>query len=115
MIGEIVRLCEEKGGATYSLYFGDQSGQPFYAVGADTHLSAFLQPLEVFDLYVEVRRFLEKARDLLRQYPRCCIGLWKGEDADGIFVYLDVSILIYDEQIARDFGAEGNQIWVCFI
>jgi hypothetical protein len=109
-IREILRLLnnpERGGGVTYSLYFGDQWAEPFYAVGLSNDLTCFVDIDEVEET---VTRFIRTYRKLLT-HPRCCLGIWQAADADGIEkLWLDVSVLIYREEIAHAFATEGNQI-----
>jgi hypothetical protein len=104
----ILEQREREGGATYSLYFGDQFHEPFFAVALDNRLTQRLR--DSGDLFPVILDFLERNRNLLR-HPRCCVGIWKGTDPDGQWmVFLDVTVLVYHEEIARAFGTEGNQI-----
>lgn len=110
-VEEILRILEEPerdGGATYSLYFGDQYRQPFFAVAIDNRLTQRLNDPD--NLVQDIHQFLQKNRDLLA-HPRCCIGIWKGTDPDGnIMVFLDVTVLVYNKTVAHRFGVESNQI-----
>jgi hypothetical protein len=105
---QILAQLEREGGATYSLYFGDQFGEPFYAVALDNRLTQRLpDPVDPSDA---ILGFLEMHRDLL-MHPRCSVGVWTGADPDGVeMLFLDITVLVYNEPVARDFGAQGNQI-----
>jgi hypothetical protein len=111
VVREILRLLDQPergGGATYSLYFGDQFGEPFFAVALDNRLTQRLPDPD--DLSQAVVDFLELHRDLLMQ-PRCSVGIWIGVNPDGVrLLFLDVTVLVYNETVARAFAAEGNQI-----
>ena len=104
---EILEKPESGGGATYSLYFGDQIKQPFFAVGLDNDLTAYPDAESVAE---ELQAFIEQHYSLL-QHPRCCIGIWKGINEEGVeSFFLDVSVLVYQESVARNFGQESDQI-----
>ena len=109
-VHEILTILEKSrnsGGATYSLYFGDQRGQPFFAVGLDNELTVYPDAESIAE---ELQAFIEQHYSLL-QHPRCCIGIWKGLSADGVeSLFLDLSVLVYEERVARDFAGESDQI-----
>ena len=117
----ILHNPERNGGVTFSLYFGDQAGEPFYAVGMDNNLTQHIMlarfsltkneetPTRDF-LTENLAAYLARHRQLLIN-PRCCIGLWEGPLRDGVTeLYLDISVLIYHETLAHAFGKESNQI-----
>lgn len=57
-----------------------------------------------------IAQYLVAHRRLLKN-PRCCIGIWRATDEDEINrIYLDISVLVYNEGMAQDFGRAGNQI-----
>ena len=104
---EILQIYKQKGGATFSPYFGDQMGQPFFAVGLDNNLTQF-PSLDTFASDIAV--FLRANRSLLT-HPRCCIGLWEEYDDNQIpLLFLDITVLVYNKDIAREFALEGDQI-----
>jgi hypothetical protein len=111
VVQEIQRLLDQPergGGATYSLYFGDQFGEPFFAVALDNRLTQRLPDPD--DLSQAVADFLALHRNLLR-HPRCSVGIWTGVNPDGIrMLFLDVTVLVYNETIALTLAAESNQI-----
>jgi hypothetical protein len=111
VVREILQLLdrpERGGGATYSLYFGDQFAEPFFAVALDNRLTQRLPDPD--DLSQAVEDFLELHRDLL-MHPRCGVGIWTGVNPDGVrMLFLDVTVLVYNEATARTFAEEGNQI-----
>src|SRR5690348_778416 len=76
----VLEKPESGGGATYSLYFGDQLGQPFFAVGLDNELTVYPDAESIVE---ELQAFIEQHCDLLEN-PRCCIGIWKGVTEDGV-------------------------------
>jgi hypothetical protein len=103
----ILAQPQSDGGATYSLYFGDQMGAPLYAVGLDSNLTKTVAPDELPQALVW---FLRAHRELLT-HPRCSLGVWQARDADGVQrAWIDVAVLVYNETIARAFAREGNQI-----
>ena len=110
------------GGVTFSLYFGNQTSEPLYVVGLDNNLTRYPVILR-FDsgggesraeasasLADAMEGYLQEHRRLLTN-PRCCIGLWSVTQEDGSpKLFLDVSVLVYNETQALAFGREGNQI-----
>lgn len=114
----IVDIYEATGGATFSLSFGDQSQEPLYVVGLDNNLTKHPSPSDFDEEEVDnslflmraVGHYLETHRSLLEN-SRCCIGLWSLADEEGQpKIFLDVSVLVYNKEIAYAFGREGNQI-----
>lgn len=61
-------------GVTYNLYFGDQWGQPLYAVGLNND---WTEEADAAQLSYALREFLHKHQGWLSN-PRCCIGVWRG-------------------------------------
>ena len=110
-IQEILAILDNPdngGGATYSLFFGSQLGQPFYAVALDNRLTERMNSPE--NLGEAIQGFLARNRRLL-SHPRCCVGIWIGINPDGVRqLFLDVAVLVYQEAVARDFGVESDQI-----
>jgi hypothetical protein len=110
-VQEILRILEQlerEGGATYSLYFGDQFGEPFFAVALDNRLTQRLP--DPGDLAQAIGDFIDLNWDLLIS-PRCSVGIWAGVNADGAWMlFLDVAVLVYNESVAYAFGTESNQI-----
>ena len=103
----ILNAPERKGGVTFSLYFGDQWKQPFYAVGLDNDRTKTANPEETAQA---LAAFLQSQREMLL-HPRCCLGVWRTTDADGVeTVWLDIAILVYNRDRAQDFAQAGNQI-----
>ncbi len=103
----ILNKPERDGGVTYSLYFGDQFGQPFYAVGLDNNFTWTAEPEALTEA---LTGFLQARRDLLT-HPRCCVGIWRTKDVDGVeTAWIDVAVLVYNEARAREFALGGNQI-----
>lgn len=104
----ILEQPESNGGATYSLYFGDQFREPFFAVALDNQLTQRLYT--PVNLRQAILDFFELNHGLLK-HPRCCVGIWKGVNPDGsVIVFLDVTFLVYNEVVAYAFGVEGSQI-----
>ena len=122
-VAAIVDCYQTTGGATFSLYFGRQAGQPLYVVGLDNNLTKYPAPSDNIRreagstagatlgfLERAIARYLVTHRRLLRN-PRCCVGVWAVTVGAGLKrIFLDVSVLVYDEEIAQAFGREGNQI-----
>ena len=90
-VTQIERLHGEKGGATFSLYFGDVVGQELFAVSLYPERS-----VQVRGRFVSARRlraFLGQNQDLLSD-PRNSVGIWYNEDDDT--TYLDVTATLPD-------------------
>ena len=104
-IWRILMLPERAGGATYRLYFGDQSGTPLYAAGL--HPRIFKRfPLKEWELFqTRLQQFIKSNRTMLT-HPRCCLGIWIEENV----VWVDVSVLISNQEVAYAFSKNGNQI-----
>lgn len=98
----------EKGGregATFDLRFGDMSGLPLYSVG----LLPDLFPLPEQGRDVDRRDLLAfiRGNQGLLSRPAHGVGLWYDAEADQVF--MDVVILLLDEESATSLGAEYNQ------
>ncbi len=79
MAAHIVRLHHQNGGATFSLYFGDLSGQPLFAVSVFPEASAiesgpFISPFSVHG-------FIQENHHLLLD-PRNNVGTWYNNTED---------------------------------
>src|SRR2546429_442905 len=83
----ILELHGENGGSTFSLYFGDQTGEALYAVSIFPERARVTHGLHV--RRENLQAFIAANRDLLED-PRCCLGTWYNEE-DGL-TYLDISI-----------------------
>lgn len=104
---KIIALYEQSGreGATFSLHFGDMSVLPLYSVG----LLPDLFPLPEQGRNVDLRdllAFIRGNRGLLGR-PTHGVGLWYDAGADQVF--MDVVILLLDEEEATSLGTEYNQ------
>ncbi len=101
---EIMRLYLANGGATFSLRFGNQSGQRLYAVCIYPERSLIL---EGGDISIEdIHDYLSVNKEWLAD-PRCCIGIWYSEESD--ITYLDISILLPQKRAALVLGKRYNQ------
>lgn len=101
---QISTLFESQDGATFSLYFGDMSGQRFYAVAlypeGTIRLRGRRLPSEI------VREFLTENRELLND-PRNSIGVWYSSETQR--TYLDISSTIRNRRQAITLGRRYNQ------
>jgi hypothetical protein len=103
------RLHEGHAGATFSLYFGDMSGQEFFAV------SLYPEPQSALTISGRpapadlLRAFIEANRSLLSD-PRLCIGTWYQEDEN--ITFIDVVAVLPDREAALALGRHYNQIAV---
>ena len=92
-------------GATFNLYFGDLSGQPYYAVALYSDLVPPPEPGMALDVRV-LKSFISQNWQLLLD-PRNNIGLWY-DDEDNL-LYLDISAMIPDKQEAVRLGILYNE------
>jgi hypothetical protein len=102
---QVGKLHAEKGGATFSIYFGNVAGQELFAVSLYPERS-----VQVLGRLVPTRRllaFVAQNQDLLRD-PRNAIGTWYNGDDD--VTYLDVSTTLPDREQAISLGRQYNQI-----
>lgn len=102
---EILRLHDANGGATFSLFFGNQAGTRSYSVSTFPERSVTLPGKEIVPEQME--GFLMDNADLLTD-PRCCVGTWYDEEADE--TYVDVSVLLTRKREAISFSKQYNQI-----
>lgn len=100
----IVELHRRQRGATFSLYFGDTSGQPLYAVSVFNERSKLV--LDEKALASFLRRFIRDNMGLLVD-PRNSIGTWY--DVEGGVTWLDVTSTLPDRQEAEALGRQYNQ------
>ena len=106
-IQAVFNVPARDGGVTYSLYFGDQWSQPFYAVGLDNNFTWTAEPDALADA---LPGYLRTHRELLA-HPRCCVGIWRTKDVDDVItIWIDIAVLVYNETRAREFALAGNQI-----
>ena len=105
MAAHIVSLHQQQGGATFSLYFGDQSGQALFAVSVFPESSAIAagRSLNLFS----VRGFIQEHRRLLLD-PRNSVGTWYNIPEDE--TYLDVSTTLTEREDAYALAVRCNQI-----
>jgi len=104
---EIIALYEKGGreGATFSLHFGDMSGLPLYSVGLLPNL--FPLPEQGRDVdRRDLLAFMRGNQGLLSR-PAHGVGLWYDAETDQVF--MDVVILLLDEEEATSLGTEYNQ------
>jgi hypothetical protein len=107
VIEEIVRLHKADGGATFSLFFGSQAGEPLWAVSPYESQTRRFRGREI--ARNRLLTFIRANRDLL-QNPSHCIGTWYNEE-DG-FTYLDISLVESDPEQALALAVEHDQIAV---
>lgn len=103
--GKILALYESSGGegATYSLRFGDMTGQSYYSVSVwpNRTLKVLGGVLEIDTLLL----FIQMNIDLLND-ARCGIGLW----SNGQLTYCDIVALLPSEQEATALAVRYDQI-----
>src|SRR6266852_6124071 len=104
-VTQIERLHGEKGGATFSLYFGSVVGQELFAVSLYPERSVQVRGQFVPTRWL--RTFLGQNQDLLSD-PRNTVGIWYNEDDDT--TYLDVTTTLPDREQAITHGRRYNQI-----
>jgi hypothetical protein len=107
---QILALYEESGreGATFSLYFGNMSGQPLYSVSVWPERGT--QPSDNEMSVSVIQDFIEANSDVLNELndPRCGIGLWY--NADDNAVYLDIVALLPSRLEAVALAMQYDQI-----
>ena len=103
-VADAISLNQANGGATYSLYFGDQAHQPLFAVSIFPDLS---QRAPGKELPAGALRAFVKAHRQLLSDPRCNIGTWY--DADHKETWLDVSVTLPGRTQAVCLGKRYNQ------
>ena len=103
-VAQIRALHDQSGGVTFSLHFGDLSGQSLFAVSLYPERSV-LEPGRSPAPGI-LRRFLLKNQDLLRD-PRNNIGLWYNPTIDA--TYLDISATFPDQGEAIELAERYNQ------
>jgi hypothetical protein len=110
-VDEAARLLEgihnEQSGATFSLYFGNVTGQELYAVSLYPERS-----VKVRGQLLSARKlkaFILQNRNLLAD-PRNSIGTWYKEESDT--TYIDITATLPDRQLAVSLGWQYNQIAV---
>lgn len=104
---QIVQLHEANGGATYNLYFGDQSETRLYSVSIFPERSIILTGKEI-DAEILVD-FIADNADLLED-ARCCIGTWYDEAANE--TYLDISVTLLRKRDTLYLGQQYNQVGI---
>ena len=92
-------------GATFNLYFGNVSGQPYYAVALYSDLVPPPEAGTKLDIRV-LTAFIRQNWQLLLD-PRNNIGLWY-DDGDDL-LYLDISAMIPDKEEAVRLGILYNE------
>jgi hypothetical protein len=102
----IIALYEQSGrtGATFSLRFGDMSGQPLYSVSLWPECEEkFTGALSSRILQVFITQNLHLLDD-----PRCGVGLWY--NAEDNVTYRDIVAFLSDRQEAIDLAIRYSQI-----
>ncbi len=102
---QVEQLHSEKGGATFSVYFGNVAGQELFAVSLYPERSVLVRGRFIPRRWI--LSFLAQNRDLLRD-PRNAVGTWYNEDDDT--TYLDVTAMLPDREKAISFARQYNQI-----
>ncbi len=104
---QTIALYEQSGrvGATFSLRFGDMSGQPLYSVSLWPELGRKVVGDTVKPRVLQ--SFIMENRELLND-PRGCVGLWYNADENA--AYLDITAALPNQQEAKQLAAQYNQI-----
>ena len=100
-------LHERDSGVTYSLYFGNQSGQRLYSVSVYPERSRVTGGKNIRPEVLNA--FIQDNLDLLAN-PLCCIGTWHNPEED--LTYLDVAVLLPNKRQATALGRRYNQIGI---
>jgi hypothetical protein len=101
---KIARLHARFAGATFSLYFGDLTGQSLFAFSIFNRRSRSI-PGRLIDEGI-LMGFIESNRSILSD-PRTAAGTWFDEESGNS--YLDVSITVTSKQLAIRLAGEYNQ------
>lgn len=101
----VAKVHEIDGGSTYSLRWGDLSGNPLYVVSIYPDLGVQIKGNQVSEKQIE--RFIIANHALLTD-PRCTVGTWY--DSDNGITYLDVSAVFANQHVAVTLAKEYNQI-----
>ena len=105
MVGRILDLHRQNGGATFNLYFGDMAGQPLFAVSVFPVVTA-VEPARFLSPNV-LRQYVRDVERLLRD-PRNNVGTWYNpSDAS---TYLDISTTLPEREVAITLADQFNQI-----
>lgn len=100
---QLARLTARDGGATYSLYFGNQARAPLYAVAIFPEFSQ-RTPGKLQEP-VALRQFIERYRSLLAD-PRCCVGT----RFDGTHSWVEILAVVPDRALALRLGRRADQL-----
>ena len=92
-------------GATFNLYFGDFSGQPYYAIALYSDIVPEPEHGKEADVRVLKSLIVQNLELLLG--PRNNIGLWYDDDSD--LLYLDISAAVPDKNEAISLGERHNE------
>jgi SPP1 gp7 family putative phage head morphogenesis protein len=104
---QIVALHTEIGGSTFSLTHGNMAGKPFHSVSIFPDLTVRFEGRQVTQR--QIRNFIEKYGGLARDKV-VAIGTWYSESEDA--TYLDLSVLVGDQELAVKLAKEYNQIGI---
>ena len=101
------QLFRQNDGATYSLRFGNQSGQRLYSVSIYPERSRVTGGKNVRTEIIAA--YIQDNLDLLAD-PRCCIGMWYNPDES--ITYLDITVVLTNKREATSLGRRYNQIGI---
>jgi hypothetical protein len=94
-------------GSTFSLFFGNQSGQRMFAVALFAERTVYVSGKRVTS--DTIRRFITENLLLLRK-ASACIGTWYDPETD--LTSLDVVFITGDRKLAARLGKQYNQIGI---
>jgi hypothetical protein len=100
----IARLHTRSAGATFSMHFGDLSGQRVFAFSIFNTKTRYIPNRNIDEELI--REFIEDNREIPAD-PRACIGTWFDEESGNS--YLDISITSVSKQLAIRLAREYNQ------
>ena len=106
VVDQISALHAGSNGATVSMYFGDMSGKPGFAVSLFPGRTSFV----LGDALTKQRlaAFIIENVDFLLADPRHCIGTWY--DQEGDVSYIDITAVVPESGLAMDLAVWYNQV-----
>lgn len=104
VIQEVLALHEQAGGATFSLYFGNQLKQRLYSVSAFPDRSRIVTGRRISS---ELLAAFINANQALLSDPRCCIGTWFNVETGR--TYLDILVTVTSKRLALSLARRYNQ------
>lgn len=105
VLPKIVSAHTQENGSTFSLYAGNMAGKNYYSTSIYPDLTMIARGKNIDEK--QIKQFIANNIDLLSD-KRVVIGTWYNEEEDA--TYIDVSVLVDNEEIARGLSEQYNQI-----